>query len=306
MYHVPVLTKEAVGYLMGDKNGCYVDGTLGGGGHAEAILQQLSKKGRLIGIDQDPEAIEFAKERLREFKKKFNIVQDNFGNLKIILKKVGVEKVNGILLDLGISSYQIDTPERGFSYSFDGKLDMRMNTGQKLTAFEIVNEYPESKLAEIFKTLGEERRFRAVARAIVKARKLKAITTTFDLKNAITQVLPFQNRVKSLARVFQALRITVNDELANLKEALQTSLKFLAQGGRIVVISYHSLEDRIVKLFFKTESERCICPPELPICNCGRPGSLKILTKRPIRPSESEIDNNQRSRSAKLRAAERL
>ena len=306
MFHEPVLTKEAVGYLMGDKNGCYVDGTLGGGGHAEAILQRLNKKGRLIGIEQDHEAIEFAKERMQELKKKFYIVQDNFGNLGMILKKVGVEKVNGILLDLGVSSHQIDTPERGFSFSFDGKLDMRMNTGQKLTAFEIVNEYPESKLAEIFKTLGEERRFRAVARAIVKSRKLKAITTTFDLKNAITQVLPFQNRVKSLARIFQALRIAVNGELANLKEALQTSLKFLTQGGRIVVISYHSLEDRIVKLFFKTESERCICPPELPICNCGRPGSLKVLTKRPIRPSESEIDYNQRSRSAKLRAAERL
>ena len=304
MFHEPVLKEEALSFLVTAKKGIYLDGTLGGGGHSEAILKNINKSGRLIALDLDNDAIHFSRTRLKH--KNFLVEQANFKNLGEVLKKLKIKRVHGILLDLGVSSYQIDTAEKGFSYRASGKLDMRMNSKQQLTAHEIANTFSEEKLCEIFKKYGEERRYRAISRVIIKEREKNVIETTTDLQEIISMVLPYQNRVKSLSRIFQALRIAVNEELENLKAALESGLDYLTTGGRLVVISYHSLEDRIVKNFFKQESRRCVCPPDLPICVCGEPGRLKILTKRPIQPSKEEVQRNPRSRSARLRTAEML
>ncbi len=304
MFHEPVLKEEALRFLVTEKKGIYLDGTLGGGGHSEAILKTLSKSGRLVALDLDKDAIEFSQKRLKF--KNFIAEQANFKNLGEVLKKLKIAGLHGILLDLGVSSYQIDTAEKGFSYRTSGKLDMRMNSKQELTAHEIVNTFSGEELGEIFKKYGEERRYRAIARVIVKEREKHLIETTTDLKEIISVVLPYRNRVKSLSRIFQALRIAVNEELENLKSALEIGSNYLTTGGRMVVISYHSLEDRIVKTFFKHNSRRCVCPPDLPICVCGEPGLLKLLTKRSVQPLEEEIQRNPRSRSARLRAAEVL
>ena len=304
MFHEPVLKEEALSFLVTAKNGIYLDGTLGGGGHSEAILKNINKSGRLIALDLDNDAIHFSRTRLKH--KNFLVEQANFKNLGEVLKKLKINRVHGILLDLGVSSYQIDTAEKGFSYRVSGKLDMRMNSKQQLTAHEIANTFSEEKLCEIFKKYGEERRYRAISRVIIREREKNVIETTTDLQEIISVVLPYQNRVKSLSRIFQALRIAVNEELENLKAALESGLDYLTTGGRLVVISYHSLEDRIVKNFFKQESRRCVCPPDLPICVCGEPGRLKILTKRSIQPSKEEVQRNPRSRSARLRTAEML
>ena len=304
MFHEPVLKEEALSFLVTAKKGIYLDGTLGGGGHSEAILKNINKSGRLIALDLDNDAIHFSRTRLKH--KNFLVEQANFKNLGEVLKKLKIKRVHGILLDLGVSSYQIDTAEKGFSYRASGKLDMRMNSKQQLTAHEIANTFSEEKLCEIFKKYGEERRYRAISRVIIREREKNVIETTTDLQKIISMVLPYQNRVKSLSRIFQALRIAVNEELENLKAALESGLDYLTTGGRLVVISYHSLEDRIVKNFFKQESRRCVCPPDLPICVCGEPGRLKILTKRPIQPSKEEVQRNPRSRSARLRTAEML
>ena len=304
MFHEPVLKKEALSFLVTAKNGIYLDGTLGGGGHSEAILKNINKSGRLIALDLDNDAIHFSRTRLKH--KNFLVEQANFKNLGEVLKKLKINRVHGILLDLGVSSYQIDTAEKGFSYRASGKLDMRMNSKQQLTAHEIANTFSEEKLCEIFKKYGEERRYRAISRVIIREREKNVIETTTDLQEIISVVLPYQNRVKSLSRIFQAFRIAVNAELENLKAALESGLDYLTTGGRLVVISYHSLEDRIVKNFFKQESRRCVCPPDLPICVCGEPGRLKILTKRSIQPSKEEVQRNPRSRSARLRTAEML
>jgi len=304
VFHEPVLKKEALSFLVTAKNGIYLDGTLGGGGHSEAILKNINKSGRLIALDLDNDAIHFSRTRLKH--KNFLVEQANFKNLGEVLKKLKINRVHGILLDLGVSSYQIDTAEKGFSYRASGKLDMRMNSKQQLTAHEIANTFSEEKLCEIFKKYGEERRYRAISRVIIREREKNVIETTTDLQEIISVVLPYQNRVKSLSRIFQALRIAVNEELENLKAALESGLDYLTTGGRLVVISYHSLEDRIVKNFFKQESRRCVCPPDLPICVCGEPGRLKILTKRSIQPSKEEVQRNPRSRSARLRTAEML
>ncbi|MFQ5865053.1 MAG: 16S rRNA (cytosine(1402)-N(4))-methyltransferase RsmH, partial [bacterium] len=282
------------------------DGTLGGGGHAQTILERLGPQGLLIGLDLDEEAIDFAAKRLKPFQDRVHIQQGNFKELDKIIKELSIERVHGILLDLGLSSHELDKAARGFSHNLRGPLDMRMNTKQKLTAYDIVNRYSESELSSLFKTFGEERRFRAIARIIIKERKHSPIRTTKDLREIVSKVLPYQNRIKSLARIFQALRIAVNEELTNLSEALRISLDCLYRSGRMVIISYHSLEDRLVKDFFKQQSARCVCPPELPICTCGKKGNLRILTKRPVRPSEAEIHRNPRSRSARLRAAESI
>lgn len=304
MFHEPVLKEEALSFLVTAKKGIYLDGTLGGGGHSEAILKNINKSGRLIALDLDNDAIHFSRTRLKH--KNFLVEQANFKNLGEVLKKLKINRVHGILLDLGVSSYQIDTAEKGFSYRASGKLDMRMNSKQQLTAHEIANTFSEEKLCEIFKKYGEERRYRAISRVIIREREKNVIETTTDLREIISVVLPYQNRVKSLSRIFQALRIAVNEELENLKAALESGLDYLTTGGRLVVISYHSLEDRIVKNFFKQESRRCVCPPDLPICVCGEPGRLKILTKRSIQPSKEEVQRNPRSRSARLRTAEML
>jgi len=304
VFHEPVLKEEALTFLVTAKKGIYLDGTLGGGGHSEAILKNINKSGRLIALDLDNDAIHFSRTRLKH--KNFLVEQANFKNLGEVLKKLKINRVHGILLDLGVSSYQIDTAEKGFSYRVSGKLDMRMNSKQQLTAHEIANTFSEEKLREIFKKYGEERRYRAISRVIIREREKNVIETTTDLQEIISVVLPYQNRVKSLSRIFQALRIAVNEELENLKAALESGLDYLTTGGRLVVISYHSLEDRIVKNFFKQESRRCVCPPDLPICVCGEPGRLKILTKRSIQPSKEEVQRNPRSRSARLRTAEML
>ncbi len=306
MYHEPVLKDEAIFYLLTKQDGVYIDGTLGGGGHTEAILSHLSDKSKVIACDLDKEALDFAQRRLEPFKQQINYFHGNFKDVSNLLRKLNITKVQGILLDLGVSSHQIDTPERGFSFDKSGRLDMRMDARQKLTAFEIINTYPETELHKILKTYGEEKKYRAVTREILKARKRTTIKTTQEFKDIISRVLAPQHRVKSLARVFQALRIAVNDELANLKATLEASIDLLADGGRVVVISYHSLEDRIVKLFFREEAKRCVCPPELPVCVCGKVGRLEVLTRRPLRATEAEIAKNPRSRSAKLRAAERI
>ncbi len=304
LFHQPVLKEEALNLLITEKKGVYLDGTLGGGGHSEAILKRISKSGHLVALDLDDDAIEYNRRRLK-YENLF-IEQVNFKNLGEVLQKLKLNPVNGILFDLGVSSYQIDTPEKGFSYRASGKLDMRMNSKQQLSAHEIVNTFSEEKLCEIFKKYGEEKRFRGIARAIIRGRKKNVIETTTDLNEIISAVLPYQQRVKSLSRIFQALRIAVNEELENLQVALKSGLDYLAVGGRIVVISYHSLEDRIVKNFFKQESRRCLCPPDLPICVCGKPGQLKILTRRAIQASDEEVRLNPRSRSARLRVAELL
>ena len=304
MFHEPVLKEEALTFLVTAKNGIYLDGTLGGGGHSEAILKNIHKSGRLIALDLDNDAIHFSRTRLKH--KNFLVEQANFKNLGEVLKKLKINRVHGILLDLGVSSYQIDTAEKGFSYRASGKLDMRMNSKQQLTAHEIVNTFSEKKLCEIFQKYGEERRYRAISRVIIREREKNVIETTTDLQEIISLVLPYQNRVKSLSRIFQALRIAVNEELENLRVVLESGLDYLTTGGRLVVISYHSLEDRIVKNFFKQESRRCVCPTDLPICVCGEPGRLKILTKRSIQPSKEEVQRNPRCRSARLRTAEML
>lgn len=306
MFHEPVLLKEAIDFLIYNETGIYVDGTLGGGGHAEEILNRLKKTGRLIGLDLDADALESAGARLQRFGEQVMLNQANFKDLGHVLKNLQIGQINGLLLDLGVSSHHIDTAERGFSFSARGRLDMRMDREQKLSAYDIVNSYSERELSEVIKKFGEERRHRAIARAIVKWRAQTPIRTTSELAETVSAVLPYEHRVKSLARVFQALRIAVNDELQNLHNALNESLSFIVSGGRLVVISYHSLEDRIVKEFFKNESSRCVCPPELPVCVCGRKGRVNILTKRPVRPTHQEVQKNPRSRSARLRAAEVL
>ncbi|MFQ5603432.1 MAG: 16S rRNA (cytosine(1402)-N(4))-methyltransferase RsmH [bacterium] len=307
MFHEPVLLTPAVDLLVTRPDGVYVDGTLGGGGHARAILERLDKPGRLIALDLDEEAVRFANQQLmRKYKNKLVIKQANYKEFNKILHSLNIDKINGILLDLGVSSHQIDTAERGFSFSSTAKLDMRMSKKQSLTAFDIVTTYSEQELARLFREFGEEKRYKSVARMIVKERQRAAICTTRDLQAVVSRALPFQQRVKSLARIFQALRIAVNDELSNLSEVLNTCLDYLAESGRIVVLSYHSLEDRMVKNFFKREAERCVCPPNLPLCVCGHTGRLKILTKRAVQASEQEIQCNPRSRSVRLRAAELL
>jgi 16S rRNA (cytosine1402-N4)-methyltransferase len=306
VFHEPVLLKEAVELLVRNPAGVYVDGTLGGGGHAEALLERLEHPGRLIGLDWDRDALQHAAARLERFGKRVILQEANFKNLGQTLQSLQIKKIDGLLLDLGVSSHQIDTAERGFSFSANGKLDMRMSREQTFSSYDIINTYSERELSELFKKFGEERRHRAVAAAIVKRRMRSPIATTAELTATVSAVLRYEQRVKSLARIFQALRIAVNDELENLRGALSESLKLIAAGGRLVVISYHSLEDRIVKDFFKNESSRCICPPELPQCVCSRPGRLKIITKRPIRPAQPEVQRNPRGRSARLRAAEIL
>lgn len=306
MFHEPVLKNQAVDLLVTNENGIYVDGTIGGGGHAQAILERLGPHGLLIGLDLDEEAIDFASKRLKPYKNQVHIQQGNFKELNKILRELNIERVHGILLDLGLSAYQIEKAARGFSYSSKGPLDMRMNTKQKLTAYEIINTFSESELSNIFKTYGEERKFRAIARTIIKERKHSPIQTTEELRAIVSKVLPYQNRVKSLARIFQGTRIAVNEELKNLAQGLKVSLECLYPLTAIAVISYHSLEDRLVKDFFKQESARCVCPEEAPVCVCGKKGTLRILTRRPVRPSEAEIQRNPRSRSARLRAAQRI
>ncbi|MDP6396941.1 MAG: 16S rRNA (cytosine(1402)-N(4))-methyltransferase RsmH [Candidatus Marinimicrobia bacterium] len=303
--HIPVLLKETVDYLNIKRDGIYLDGTVGLGGHAAAILSLLSENGTLVGIDLDEEALTRCKESIGAASN-CHLISDTFSNIPSILETLNLSQIDGLLLDLGISSLQLDSPKRGFSYRFNGPLHMGFSMTSSITANEIINTWSESELRKIIKKYGEDRMAGSVAKTIVQQRSKSAIDTTTQLRKVISTVVPPRYLNKSLSRIFQALRISVNSELDALTEVLKNFMNYLKPGGRMVTISYHSLEDRIVKQAFRGHAKECICPPKLPICQCDHKATVKILTSHPIIPSEDEINTNSRSRSAKLRAVERL
>lgn len=302
--HKSVLLDEVLLGLAIRPEGIYVDGTLGGGGHASQILERLSDEGRLIGIDQDADAIEAATERLAAFRDKVTIVRSNYAQFKEVMNSLGIDKVDGILLDLGVSSYQLDTPERGFSYREDAPLDMRMDTRQAMTAKTIVNEYSEMELYRMIRDYGEDRFAKNIAKHIVRYRASKPVETTVELAEIIKAAIPAKMRVSGghpAKRTFQAIRIELNHELEVLEDTIDTMIEYLNPGGRLCVITFHSLEDRIVKMKFHKNENPCTCPPDFPVCVCGRLSRGKHLTKKPVLPSEKELEENSRSKSAKLR-----
>lgn len=302
--HVPVLLKEASDALAVQAGGRYIDCTLGGGGHAAAILERSSPGGQLLGIDTDPDAIRTAQDQLNKYGKSILLINDNFVNLKSICTKYNFYPVHGVLFDLGLSSLQLNRDERGFSFQHDAPLDMRFNPNQEVTAADIINTYSETELASLIWTYGEERYSRQIAHRIIQERP---IDTTSHLVQVIEQAVGGRRgKIHPATRTFQALRIAVNHELDNLESALEQAVELLGYEGRLVVISYHSLEDRIVKQFMQREAKDCICPPEAMICACGHKASLRILTTKVIVPSAAEVHINPRSRSAKLRVAERI
>lgn len=305
--HVPVLKDECIECLNVCKGEIYCDGTLGGGGHSFFILDKLDGTGRLIAIDRDLDAIEAAKKRLAKFDN-VTYINDKHENISKILDNLNIDEVSGILLDLGVSSYQLDNEERGFSYMKDSPLDMRMNREDSLTAKTVINKYSESDLSKIFFEYGEEKYSKSIARNIVKAREEKEIDTTFELVDIIKQSMPKKalfEKQHPAKRVFQAIRIEVNGELVELKNTIESAVKKLKIGGRIVIITFHSLEDRIVKKTFEALEGRCTCPSGFPKCVCGAISYGKVLTKKPIEATQKELDENPRSRSAKVRAFER-
>ena len=303
-FHIPVLKDRSIEFLQIKKGGIYVDATLGGGGHTEAMFEQENDI-HVIACDPDKNAIDFAQKRLSKYSDRIIFVNKNFSYLSSALALNRINKIDGILFDLGFSSHQIDQ-QRGFSYTQDDVLDMRMNRSNgKLTAFEIVNFYPKEKLEQVLHDYSEDRFWKRISNAILKSRKNKKIETTKQLREIIENVIPKDRAFKTLSRIFQALRIEVNKELEALEKGLKSSVEVLKKGGRIAVISYHSLEDRIVKQFFKYENLECVCPAYLPRCVCGKERRLNIITKKPIIPTEEEIKENSRARSAKLRVAER-
>ncbi|HVM62150.1 MAG TPA: 16S rRNA (cytosine(1402)-N(4))-methyltransferase RsmH [Verrucomicrobiae bacterium] len=306
-YHTPVLLQEVVNQLQPRRGGSYVDCTVGGGGHAREILRACGPEGQLIGLDWDDEAIAASRERLSEFGARVQLVRANYVDLERVLMSLGVTVVDGVLFDLGVSSRQFDEPTRGFSVLRDGPLDMRMSRQLGATARDILRTASLEELARIFYVNGEEKRSRAVARKIVTERETAPLETTAELAQLVERVLgPKRGGIHPATRVFQALRIAVNNELDNLRQGLEVATRFLGSGARIAVISFHSLEDRIVKQFFVEKSTGCICPPEAPVCSCGRKPVLRIVTKRPITAGEVEVGNNPRARSAKLRVAEKI
>ncbi len=300
--HTPVLLDEVIAHLNLRAGQTVVDCTLGLGGHSEAILKKIGLKRQLIAFEQDKDNLKRAKENLKKYEKRITYVHDNFENFNNYVKK----PVDGILFDLGFSSPHVDDPERGFSFQTDGPLDMRYDRRQKLTAEHVVNKYNEKDLADIIYQYGEERRSRVIAKKIVHVRKKKPITSTLQLTRVVASTMGRKQKIHPATRTFQALRIYVNRELEVLEEALDQAIELLKPGGRIVVISYHSLEDRIVKNKFRYYAKDCICPKELPICQCNFQKKLYILTKRPIIPSGIEVSKNPRARSAKLRVSERI
>lgn len=306
--HTSVLLEETVSSLLIKPDGIYVDGTLGGGGHSFRICEQLSEKGILIGIDQDDVAIEAAGRRLQAHKDKVTIVRSNYCNMKQCLQELGIDRVDGILLDLGVSSYQLDTAERGFTYRVDAPLDMRMDRRQTLTARDIVNDYGEMELFRIIRDYGEDRFAKNIAKHIVQARAEKPIETTNELTEIIKHSIPAKVRMTGghpAKRTFQAIRIELNKELEVLEHTLDEMIDLLNAGGRISIITFHSLEDRIVKSNFRKNENPCTCPREFPVCVCGKKSKGKIITRKPILPSEEELEQNSRSKSAKLRVFER-
>lgn len=299
-YHIPVMLKETLNLLITDRKGTYLDCTLGGGGHSKAILDEIGSEGSVLAVDRDAEAVKYASELLRDYKN-FKACQISFSKLNELDEIVFGMKFDGILLDLGLSSRQIDDAARGFSYISESGLDMRMNRNDEMSALEVVNNYSEEELTGIFFKYGEENRSRKIAAAIVSQRAKKVIGTTKELTGIIASVTPSNFRIKTLSRIFQAVRIEVNRELEELDIVLKFSMDILKPGGRCAVMSYHSLEDRIVKNFIKDRSEGCICPKNFPVCVCGKKPSVSALTKKPVTASEEEIATNSRSRSAKLR-----
>jgi len=301
--HVPVLFDEVLRGLQVRPGGCYVDATLGAGGHAAGILRASAPDGRLLGLDADPEAAAFARQALAPFGQRATVVAANFRQVGEVAVAQGFQPVAGVLLDLGLSSRQLADAQRGFAFSQDGPLDMRFDPTQGQPASELVNYLPEVDLADLLWRYGEERRSRRIARAIVAARP---VATTGQLAELVARTIGRREKIHPATRTFQALRIAVNDELEALAEALPQARDLLEPGGRLAVIAFHSLEDRWVKHFFQQEARDCICPPERPVCTCGHRATLRIITRRPVQPSEQEVARNPRSRSAKLRVAERL
>jgi len=307
--HISVLLEECIESLNIKKNGIYVDGTLGGAGHSKEIVNKLGKEGLLIGIDQDKNAISAATEKLKDSKCNIKYVHNNFRHLDKILTELNIEGIDGILLDLGVSSHQLDEADRGFSYMQDGPLDMRMDIRQKLTAKNIVNQYSEEELYRILWEYGEEKWAKRIASFIVDYRKDKEIDTTYELVDIIKKAIPKGARRDGphpAKRSFQGIRIEVNEELAIIEDTIKTAVKYLRPKGRISIITFHSLEDRIVKNIYKKFQNPCTCPPQFPICQCGEEQQLKIITRKPILPSKEELELNPRSRSAKLRVAEKV
>ncbi len=307
--HTTVLLNEAVHGLNVKEDGTYVDCTLGGAGHSSLIASKLGNEGRLISFDQDSSAIETARERLNQYRDKVTLVKSNFLYIKDVLSERGISKVDGIVFDLGVSSPQLDEEDRGFSYRFDSLLDMRMDMDSDLTAEILINTWSEEELAKIIFTYGEEKFARRIAKKIVERRTLKPVETTGELVEIIKDAIPAPARRTGphpAKRTFQAIRIAVNDELNSFEETLHDAIQLLNPGGRISVITFHSLEDRICKRVYSDYAKGCICPPDFPICTCGRTPSLKIITKKPILPSNQELEDNSRARSAKLRIAEKI
>lgn len=305
-HHISVLLNECIDNLNIRPDGIYVDGTMGGGGHSLEIAKRLTT-GRLICIDQDPNAHEAAGKRLAEYKDRITFVRDNFGNIKSILDSLGIEKIDGMLLDIGVSSHQLDEAERGFSYQQDAPLDMRMNPDRPFSAYDVVNGYDEDELDRVIFTYGEERWARRIAQFIVKERDAKPIETTGELVDIIKKAVPKGARKDGphpAKRTFQAIRIEVNGELEVLQRAIDDVAARLAVGGRLCIITFHSLEDRIVKEAFRKQENPCICPPQFPVCVCGKKPLGRVITRKPILPSKEELEKNPRSRSAKLRVLE--
>jgi 16S rRNA (cytosine1402-N4)-methyltransferase len=305
--HVPVLLDEVVAALQPRPGGRFIDCTVGLGGHATAILEEISPSGRLLGIDADPDAIKISKDKLSDYGETVTLVNDNFTNLEAICERYHIHPVDGILFDLGVSSLQLDTAERGFSFHRDANLDMRFNPEQGLTASDIVNRFSEQELTKLIERYGEERHSRRIARHIVQNRP---VVTTAELAQLVEQALigpaARRGKIQPATRTFMALRIAVNNELQNLELALKQAPNLLRPGGRLAVISYHSLEDRIVKQFMRYAASSCLCPPGTVMCRCGHVPTLKLISRKVIKPTSLEIESNPRSRSARLRIAERL
>ena len=307
-HHISVLLNEVLDGLSIKPDGIYVDGTLGGAGHSLEIVKRL-RNGKLIGIDQDPAALEKSKEVLADYMDRVILVHSNYSGIKRVLREIGFDKVDGILLDLGVSSHQLDTEERGFSHNKDAHLDMRMDTTGGFTAWDVVNTYSEGELEKILLEYGEEKWARRIAQFIVNERQEKTIDTTFELVSVIKKAIPKKVRMEGhhpAKKTFQAIRIEVNRELEVLTGAITDMVECLNPGGRLAIITFHSLEDRIVKEAFKELYKDCICPPELPKCVCDKRREIDIITRKPLTPSKEELEYNPRSRSAKLRVAERI
>ncbi len=304
-HHNPVLLNESIDLLVTNPSGKYFEGTLGFGGHTGEILKRLDKRGVIVSTDVDEQAFRHSKDKFNN-DERVRLYNFNFSLVDVIAKIESIKFFDGVLADLGVSSFQLDNPESGFSYSSDSPLDLRMDKSIKRSAKDLINSVSEKELERIIREYGEERKSRRIAKRIIEKRKLKMISTTTQLKDIISEVVNPREAVKSFSRVFQAFRIFINDELGKLQEFLKNSVEVLDPGGRLVVISYHSLEDRIVKEFFKYENLKCVCPKDAPVCTCGKIQRLKIITKKPIVPSDEEIRLNKRSRSAKMRVAERI